>query len=495
MLIIVSLPTNLFLAYLAQKLEQGGSETTIYLDRITSLTGETLTTSDLADFARGVITVNPDADGDSAYPEFISFTAVDSSALSLTGATRGLSSKSNSVVTDNKRFHPVGTPVVISFGVHQFQDLIDYTDAQIAALTLGSNVVNVATCGENVSAGELLYLKNDGKWWKCDADTVATIDNVQLGIAQGAGVADAAITNGVLTKGLDTNQSGLVAGTEYFASNTAGAIASSAGTNSKKVGVARSTTNLYFDPYYGELPSGQQKIYLNAVTGMIVMYGRATPPTGFLLCNGQAVSRTTYADLFAVLGTSYGVGDGSTTFNVPDLRSSFPVGYGQKTKAFTFVDANVATGTDIITVPSNKFLYTGQAVALTTSGTLPTGLSATTYYVIYVSDTTIKLATSRANADDGTAVDITAAAGGGTHTLTLTLTSRAMGDEGGEESHTIQTEEMASHTHSLSVAPDNAAGAGGGGASTSGGTSGATGGDTPHNNMPPFVTVSYIIKT
>ena len=46
-------------------------------------------------------------------------------------------------------------------------------------------------------------------------------------------------------------------------------------------------------------------------------------PEGYLLCNGQAVSRTTYANLFAVLGTTFGEGDGSTTFNLPDLRSRF----------------------------------------------------------------------------------------------------------------------------------------------------------------------------
>lgn len=247
------------------------------------------------------------------------------------------------------------------------------------------------------------------------------------------------------------------------------------------------------------VPDTTGAAFVSAVTGMIVMYGSATPPTGFLLCNGQAVSRTTYADLFAILSTSYGVGNGSTTFNVPDLRSSFPVGYGQKTKAFTFLDAAVNTGTDVITVTSNQFLYTGQAVVLSNSGgALPTGLSATTYYIIYVSDTTIKLATSRANADDGTAVDITAAAGGGTHTLTLTLTDRSMGEEGGEESHTIQTEELASHTHTVSGTND-AAGSGNvslrSTTSPTAYTSSATGDDTPHNNMPPFVTVNFIIKT
>lgn len=55
-------------------------------------------------------------------------------------------------------------------------------------------------------------------------------------------------------------------------------------------------------------------------TGIIVPWSDSSIPSGFLECNGQAVSRTTYADLFAVIGTTYGVGDGSTTFDLPDLQ-------------------------------------------------------------------------------------------------------------------------------------------------------------------------------
>ena len=248
-----------------------------------------------------------------------------------------------------------------------------------------------------------------------------------------------------------------------------------------------------------KLVSTEQKVFLDSVTGMMFMYGAAAAPTGFLLCDGTAVSRTTYADLFAVTSTSYGVGDGSTTFNLPDLRSSFPVGQGQKTKALTFVDADVTVGTDAIAVTANKFLYTGQAVVLSTTGTLPAGLSAGTYYIIYVSDTSVKLATSRANADDDVAVNITAAAGGGVHTMTLSLTSRTLGTEGGEESHQITTEELASHGHT----PVTASSSGSDDAynpqvSDFNDTVVPTfvvGGDTPHNNMPPFVVINYIIKT
>ena len=55
-------------------------------------------------------------------------------------------------------------------------------------------------------------------------------------------------------------------------------------------------------------------------TGLILPWGDSSIPSGFLECDGSAVSRTTYANLFAVIGTTHGSGDGSTTFNLPDLQ-------------------------------------------------------------------------------------------------------------------------------------------------------------------------------
>jgi len=60
--------------------------------------------------------------------------------------------------------------------------------------------------------------------------------------------------------------------------------------------------------------------------GSIIMWTLATPPTNWLLCNGAAISRVGYQTLFQTIGTTYGVGDGSTTFNLPDLRQRFPLG-------------------------------------------------------------------------------------------------------------------------------------------------------------------------
>ena len=61
-------------------------------------------------------------------------------------------------------------------------------------------------------------------------------------------------------------------------------------------------------------------LYSLVPTGVILPYGGVTAPANFLLCDGSAVSRTTYANLFAVIGTRYGAGNGSTTFNVPKLN-------------------------------------------------------------------------------------------------------------------------------------------------------------------------------
>jgi microcystin-dependent protein len=64
-------------------------------------------------------------------------------------------------------------------------------------------------------------------------------------------------------------------------------------------------------------------------TGTLMAFAGSAAPAGYLLCTGAAVSRTTYAALFAVIGTVYGAGDGSTTFNIPDGRSRSVVGAGQ----------------------------------------------------------------------------------------------------------------------------------------------------------------------
>lgn len=78
----------------------------------------------------------------------------------------------------------------------------------------------------------------------------------------------------------------------------------------------------------GRTTAAIQTILVGSVhpPGSLVSFAGTTAPDGWLLCHGQAISRTTYSSLFLALGTTYGVGDGSTTFNLPDLRGRTAVG-------------------------------------------------------------------------------------------------------------------------------------------------------------------------
>jgi len=74
-------------------------------------------------------------------------------------------------------------------------------------------------------------------------------------------------------------------------------------------------------------PSGNISTPYDVPVGTVLTFANSSVPSGWLECNGAAVSRTTYAALFAAVGTSFGSGDGSTTFNVPDLRGQFVRGW------------------------------------------------------------------------------------------------------------------------------------------------------------------------
>ena len=78
-----------------------------------------------------------------------------------------------------------------------------------------------------------------------------------------------------------------------------------------------------------------------APVGMVVWWPSLTPPPGWLLCDGSEISRTSYADLFAVTSTTYGAGDGSTTFNLPSASNRFVQGWNTGLPANTVNIANI----------------------------------------------------------------------------------------------------------------------------------------------------------
>lgn len=91
--------------------------------------------------------------------------------------------------------------------------------------------------------------------------------------------------------------------------------------------IADPTNTVYWDKFVTQ--SEVSASLTSAVPiGTILPFGGSTPPNDYLLCDGTAVSRSTYAGLFAAIGTKHGAGDGSTTFNLPNLINKFPRGSG-----------------------------------------------------------------------------------------------------------------------------------------------------------------------
>lgn len=83
------------------------------------------------------------------------------------------------------------------------------------------------------------------------------------------------------------------------------------------------------------------KVTVLSPSGLVSMFAGSTAPTGWLICDGTAISRSTYAELFAAIGVTYGAGNGSTTFNLPNLKGRVPVG---RDAAQTEFDALGETG-------------------------------------------------------------------------------------------------------------------------------------------------------
>jgi microcystin-dependent protein len=110
-----------------------------------------------------------------------------------------------------------------------------------------------------------------------------------------------------------------------------------------------------------EIINGGELLEGGIPTATIVPWSKSAVPTGFLECNGQAVSRTTYSALFTAIGTTYGAGDGSSTFNVPDLQDNVPIGKsGTKALASTGGANTVANSGNVGGSTANATISTAQ---------------------------------------------------------------------------------------------------------------------------------------
>jgi len=183
--------------------------------------------------------------------------------------------------------------------------------------------------------------------------------------------------------------------------------------------------------------------------GTVTCYAGATAPNpNYLLCQGQAISRTTYSALFAAIGTTYGTGDGSSTFNIPDLRGRTAIGSGTGSglSARTLGAAHGTETHPLVTgeMPFHNHTITHPNVVATADGVhLHSPSGGVTNFV---------------TADSNPGASIATVAGPGTVSQNSTTTSNG------------------SHTHAINGVTDFA------------------GAGTGHNNMQPSRVLNYIIK-
>lgn len=197
--------------------------------------------------------------------------------------------------------------------------------------------------------------------------------------------------------------------------------------------------------------------------GIVMPFAGSTAPEGYLLCNGSAVSRTDYATLFGVIGTTYGSGDGSTTFNVPDLSGRVVIGVsGTHALASTGGSETVTLSESELPAHSHEVPQHGHGNNITAK-TPELSHSITQPVFKYDRPTTSN--------------------GGSTSTSTNGYRGTANATASPSTNATVAKHNSASCTVSGSVTDSSAFD------TTSFGTGGS------HNNMQPFITATYIIST
>jgi len=222
------------------------------------------------------------------------------------------------------------------------QDIPDkqYVDAAATGHSTYDQNIVAGTAGETLAAGNIVYLKSsDARWYKATQGTVSTCIGVRLGIAQGAATVGVAVN--VLIGGRDATQVGLTPGADYYL-GTAGAVSTTAGTtNEVFLGRADSTTTLIFDPEFSK----------------------------------------------AFLGNNVDIPLGSGNKNVTQtglqkMAESYAQSAGSSTNSIVGNPTITIASPAVITLNSHG-LNAGDAVQFTTTGALPTGITAsTTYYVL-----------------------------------------------------------------------------------------------------------------
>lgn len=378
--------------YLSAALDAAGNETSIFVDRITTVLGETVQTSDFAAFGRGEVTINPKGDGNTSFPEIASFTAVDAVNLAFTGVVRGLDKNSVSQ-TSLQRYYPVGTPVIISITSQTLADIKAYIDAAVtgaigtasdttagttkltqnlgtlaraqAALVTQQTSANMTVQVKKFAIGDFVYLGGNSPSF------VAPISHPRIDL-----LAYDKVLGAIVVKQGSEASSPLVPqmSGDYIA---LAYIYNIVGETSIK-DVSDGTNGYVY--IWCELDIPQEAGSGKFITG-------ATIPTGYLTPDGSTYSAHTYPELARAHVGKFGYGTGFTaTFNA---------------------------ATDVVTATSHGFVNGDPVFFANVGGALPGGVVANTlYYVISSTTNTFQISLTKG----GSAVDITTAGTGTTTT-------------------------------------------------------------------------------
>jgi microcystin-dependent protein len=206
--------------------------------------------------------------------------------------------------------------------------------------------------------------------------------------------------------------------------------------------------------------------------GSIIMFAGYTGPAGYFFCNGQAVSRYVYTDLFTAIGTTYGPGDGVSTFNLPNMKGYVPICMNTSHTGFASLGQTGGEERHTLTLQEMPtHLHSGPtdlAGSHNHTGTTSTGgnhthtsnaIGGQGNYGLAIADGT------------NTAVSVDASAG----ELNLWTVPGALTiNSNGDHTHDFTTSTIGNHVHEL--------------------TTTTSGGNDAHNNLQPYIVVNYLIK-
>lgn len=225
-------------------------------------------------------------------------------------------------------------------------------------------------------------------------------------------------------------------------------------------------------------------------TGTLQMFAGVTAPSGWLMCNTSTpVSRTTYAALFAVIGTTYGAGDGSTTFNLPDMRSRMPIGAGTGT-GLSARNLGTTGGVESVTLTAAQSGLVGHGHGNTFSAS--SGIQSANH--------------SHGITIDGNNFNTAAVGGSHAHNIPRGLiaaagTNRAVVSTANNQATIYTGGPDVDHVHNANHAHSGSSGVQSADhshtISLSGSVSNVSSSNASesHDNMSPFLTVNFIIKT